>query len=458
MGYFCHHSDREQTIAAIATPPGEGGVAIIRISGKESLEISNRIFSRDVTSFVSHQAYYGRILDGEGRTVDRVLFLAMKAPRSYTGEDVVEIHCHGGSLMTRRILSLAIEAGARTAEPGEFTLRAFLNGKIDLTQAEAVQSLISAKSERALDAAGEQLQGRLSSLILNFQMALTDLAAILEAWVDFPEEGLEFATMEEMQERLQQVIDRMESLLATYHDGRILHEGIALCLAGRPNVGKSSLMNALLDRDRAIVTAIAGTTRDLLEEELKLNGLKIKLIDTAGIRESDEAVEQEGIRRSRQAIGKADLILLILDAAIGLTEEDEALMESLPAEKTIVVWNKCDLPHSPLPSTSFSFSSEVSAKQLLGLDELKKLIDKVIWQKGPPEREQLLLTEARHQESLAKSLHACKRVLKGLETHSSPEFISLDMRDCLNELGAIIGTNITEDILSAIFSKFCVGK
>jgi tRNA modification GTPase len=447
-----------ETIAAIATPLGEGGVAIIRISGRTALDTASKIFTGPVHSYKSHTAHYGQIKNRHGERVDDVLVLVMLGKRSYTGEDTVEIHCHGGSLITRRVLEVVLEAGARAALPGEFTFKAFMNGRLDLAQAEAVQELIGAKNERALDAAGKQLEGCLSTKIESFQKQLVDTAAILEAWVDFPEEGLEFASLEEISASLESVCQQMEQLDRTFHNGKILHDGIALCLIGCPNVGKSSLMNALLDKNRAIVSPIPGTTRDILEDNLRLNGLNFRLIDTAGIRQAGDSIEVEGIRRSKEAMETADLILLVLDASKHLGPEDEYLLGQVPSHKSIVVWNKVDLPHSELPSLAFPHAVKISAQCRTGLEELHAKIDEVIWDKGPPSKEEVLITNVRHKESLSKAIDACRQLLIGLKTEVSPEFLSMDMRQCLSELGKIIGTNIGEDILSAIFSKFCIGK
>lgn len=447
-----------ETIAAIATPIGEGGVAIIRISGDHALDIAKKVFSGPVDRYLSHTAHFGRIHNSKGDHIDDVLLLVMLGGRTYTGETTVEIHCHGGSLITRRVLETVLIAGARAALPGEFTFRAFLNGKMDLAQAEAVQSLIGAKNERALDAADGQLQGILSKTISRYQNQLTQVAAILEAWVDFPEEGLEFATVDEICEDLDRVCIEMEKLASTFHDGKILHEGLSLCLVGCPNVGKSSLMNALLDKDRAIVSPIPGTTRDVLEDHLRLNGLHFKVSDTAGIRETEEGIEQEGIRRSKQALKQADLVLLVLDAHRGLTREDEQLISLVPREKTIAIWNKVDLPHPPLPDLDFAFAVLLSAKEKTGLSELHRVIDRLIWQNGPPSKEEILITNIRHKEALISSTQAARRVQQGMRQGVSPEFLTIDMRQTLMELGKVLGVNVTEDILSAIFSKFCIGK
>ncbi len=447
-----------ETIAAIATPPGEGGVAIIRISGNQALEVAEKVFSGPVHDYRSHTAHFGKVRNAKGEHVDDVLLLVMLGSRSYTGETTVEIHCHGGSLVTRRVLEAVLSSGARAALPGEFTFRSFLNGKMDLAQAEAVQELISAKNERALDAAHNQLQGALSHSVARFQSQLTEIAAILEAWVDFPEEGLEFTTMEQLCEDLVQICFAMEKLVSTFHNGHIVHEGLSVCLVGCPNVGKSSLMNALLDKDRAIVSATPGTTRDVLEDHLRLNGLHLKVSDTAGIRETNEDIEQEGIRRSKQALSQADLVLLVLDAHQGLTVEDEQLFSLLPPNKTIVIWNKVDLPHFPIPQLHFPFKVQLSAKKREGLEQLHQMIDRVIWQNGPPSKEEILITNIRHKEALSEAIDASRRLHQGLLEEVSPEFLTLDMRQALNALGKVLGTNITEDILSAIFSKFCIGK
>ncbi len=319
-----------ETIAAIATPPGEGGVAVVRISGNDALSVAEKIFSGPVRAYKSHTAHFGKILGENGEVIDEGLALVMLAPRCYTGEDTVEIHCHGGSLVTRRVLDAILKAGARAAQPGEFTFKAFINGKLDLAQAEAVQQLIGAKNDLALEMAEQQLQGKVSRQVLSFQKDLVDMAAILEAWVDFPEEDLEFATMEEVVIALSAVLRRMQHLASTFEDGKVASLGISLCLAGPPNVGKSSLMNALLGKERAIVTDIPGTTRDLLEEELKLGGLHFRLIDTAGIRDTDEVIEREGIRRSKDAMQKADLILLVLDASRPLCSQSLTLLSGSP--------------------------------------------------------------------------------------------------------------------------------
>lgn len=456
---FVHRAyEPGSTIAAITTPPGEGGVAMIRISGNEAISVAENIFSGPIRSYKTHTAHYGKVIDASGNVIDEVLALVMLAPKSYTGEDTVEIHCHGGHLISRRVLETILSAGARAAQPGEFTFKAFMNGKLDLAQAEAVQELIGAKNDLSLHVAEQQLQGKLSTLIRSFQKQLIDIAAILEAWVDFPEEDLEFATMDEVVDALKDICRHMQTLAATFHHGKIVHHGISLCLAGPPNVGKSSLMNALLGQERAIVTNIPGTTRDLIEEEMKLGDLHFRLIDTAGIRDTEEIIEREGIRRSKEAMQHADLILLVLDSARGICPESALLIADAPKEKTLFIWNKIDLPNTaPVP---FEFTNVVciSAKEGTGLNALREAIDRLIWHHGHPSKEEVVITNVRHHQALTNAILALQALIEGLNTDISPEFVSSDMRKVLSELGMIIGTNITEEILSAIFSKFCIGK
>ncbi len=447
---FVHHSyEKGQTIAAIATPPGEGGIGVIRISGNQALEVANKIFSGPVAKYVSHTVHYGKVIAECGEVIDHVLLLVMRTPRSYTGEDTVEIHCHGGLLITKRVLNRAIEAGARMALPGEFSYKAFLNGKLDLTRAEAVQALIGAKNHQAMEMAKQHLEGALHDEIYAFQKELTELTAILEAWVDFPEEGLEFISKKEMLERLENLYEKMKTLQMTFHEGSRLKTGYSLCLLGAPNVGKSSLMNALTGKERAIVTNIPGTTRDLIEEEIVIDDLHFHLIDTAGIRETDEVIEQEGVRRSHEASSRADIILYVLDV-----HQKCAQWKHLPEDKTLFVWNKCDLPHEKPPFEGI----EISATKREGLSLLKKRIREKVHMGHSLGKDEVVLTSERHFQSLNGALHAVECVCTGLREELSPEFLVSDMRCGLKELGTIIGTNVTEDVLNAIFSKFCVGK
>ena len=452
---FVHRSyEKGRTIAQIATPAGEGGISIIRISGDDALTVGQKIFSKDLKSLASHSACLGKVLDEHGNTLDLALVLKMENPRSFTGEDTVEIHCHGGSLITQKILKAVFAAGALPALPGEFSFKAFMNGKMDLTQAEAIQEMISAKSDKALKAAQEQLEGRLKEKIIYFQQELAHITAILEAWVDYPEEGLEFASYEEILGSLENLNSQMQVLCSTYHEGQLLKSGIKLSLLGAPNAGKSSLLNALLGKNRAIVTEIAGTTRDTLDVDISFDGLHFILTDTAGIRETDEIIEQEGIKRSIQAADIADLVLLVLDASLSSRQDDD-LFSSLDPKKTLVVLNKADLlPSDRAPSSGIL----VSAKNLTGIDTLKQAIKQKLFSTEHLTSDQIILTKERHHQALVQAQKYLGLAIQGLQTGLSPELLSMDMRACLHELGTIIGTNITEDILNAIFSKFCVGK
>lgn len=449
--------DLNKTIAAIATAPGNGAIAIIRISGKEALIIADQIFSGSVFSYKSHSSHFGKIYSKENEKIDDVLLLIMKGPNSYTGEDIVEIHCHGGRIVTQKVFQRVLEQGAFVAEPGEFTFRAFKNKKMDLTQAEAVQQMIGAKNELSLKAAADQLDGVLFTKIQSFQKQLVELAAILEASLDFPEEDLEFISFDEMYKRLESTLNQMQTLANTFEHGKTLHEGLSLCLCGSPNVGKSSLLNALLGKQRAIVTDIAGTTRDLLEDDLQLGGIHFKISDTAGIRETENIIEKEGIKRSKKAIESADIILHVLDSSSLLNENDKELIKSLPSDKTITIWNKIDLK-IPLPSIDKSPLVLLSAKELTGIDELKQAIEKIVFKGKEFDKDEVILTQKRHKKALELTIESCQKVLTGLQNNISPEFSCSDLRYGLKQLATIIGTDVTEDILTEIFSKFCLGK
>jgi len=457
MEFTHRHFLPNETIAAIATAPGEAAISVIRISGARAIQAADEIFSGNVSNYPSHTVHYGKILTSDGTTIDHVLLVVMLAPRSYTGEDTIEIQCHGGSLITQKVFERVLETGVRAAGPGEFTFKAFLNKKMDLTQAEAVQSLISAQNESALKAAEKQLMGKLQEKILSFQKEATDIAAIIEAWVDFPEEDLEFASFQEVSQKLETILKKISELTNTFHEGKILSEGLSLCLVGSPNVGKSSLMNALLGTERAIVTDIPGTTRDFLEEVLRLGKLHFRLIDTAGMRKTEEKVEKEGIERSQKAMKDADLILLVLDASRPLNEFDRELLNTMDPKKTMVLWNKLDLA-SPSETIKAQAVIPLSAKTMKGLDDLKKEIHHWVFQGKSPSQEQVVLTKQRHKDALERAIVHGKKVIEGLNGGISAEFVSSDMRATLKELAQVIGTDVQEDILSSIFSQFCVGK
>ncbi|MFY7843254.1 MAG: tRNA uridine-5-carboxymethylaminomethyl(34) synthesis GTPase MnmE [Rhabdochlamydiaceae bacterium] len=446
------------TIAAVATPPGEGGIAVIRVSGQKAFDVVSLCFTGAVHSYASHTAHLGKIINQHKEEIDEVLVLVMKGHRSFTGEDTVEISCHGGSLITRKVLDTVIQAGARLARPGEFTFKAFMNGKIDLTKAEAIQSLIHAQNDFALKAAEKQLSGSLAEKISSFQKQLVHIAAHLEAWIDFPEEDLDFLSKQEMLEHLESVKKEMQKLSDTFYEGKILSTEHTLCLVGAPNAGKSSLMNLLLGQDRAIVTDIAGTTRDVLEARLSLNGLNFRLLDTAGLRETEEVIEKEGIRRTYEAVKEADLVLLIIDVTKGICEGVKELLSFLPKNRTVIVWNKKDLARDSSFGVGFPLECFVSVKTGEGIDELKEKIKEIIWVKGLPSKEEIVITNSRHFHLLMKATEHIEVLIKGIREDLSPEFLSSDMKESLKKLGEIIGTNVTEDILSSIFSQFCIGK
>ncbi|MFA6119511.1 MAG: tRNA uridine-5-carboxymethylaminomethyl(34) synthesis GTPase MnmE [Parachlamydiales bacterium] len=448
--------NKQDTITAISTPIGEGAISIVRLSGKDALEIASKIFSKDVKKFKSHSSHFGKILDEEKNTIDTAILNIYLSPNSFTGEDIVEIQCHGGRLITQRILNITLKSGARAALPGEFSLRAFLNKKIDLIQAESIQELISAKNKYALKAAQDQLEGSLSIEIKKYQKELIEISAIIEATMDFPEEGLEFSSADELIERLTGILDQMKKLSDTFENGKAIKDGKTICIIGTPNVGKSSLMNAILKEDRAIVTEISGTTRDVLKEDLIINDMNYRLIDTAGIRDTDCVIEKEGIKRSKKEHEKADITILVLDASRSLNEDDKKLLKTIEKDKTIIALNKMDLS-SHIDKINYQNTVEISAKEKKGLDNLYAMIEKLAF-KANISNDEIIITKARHKTALDEAIKYLEKATDGLKKQSPYEFISLDLKETLKELSKIIGFDITEEILNSIFSKFCIGK
>jgi tRNA modification GTPase len=460
----------DDTIAAIATPLGEGGLAVIRLSGAQALAIAARCFfpagshSQTPTAAVSHTLHYGHIRR-DGRTVDEVLCAVMRAPRTFTREDVVEITCHGGLLATKSVLDAVLAAGARLAEPGEFTKRAFLNGRLDLAQAEAVADLIHSRTELALTAANEQLAGKLSRRINELRDDLMLTLAHIEAHIDFPDEDIAPDTRGQLESRLARGIAFMDELLRTAVEGQILRRGIRAAIIGRPNAGKSSLLNQLLGRDRAIVSPIAGTTRDTIEETANVRGLPVVFIDTAGLREARDEIEREGIRRSHQSLAAADLILHVFDAAEPLSPEDEKYLAEFAGRKRILVGNKSDQParlmipeaqrQGPAGLTPFV---GVSCTTGQGIEALKDAIKALVWA-GEIRAEMLeVMVNARHQDALRRGREATDRALGALRADESLEFVAADLRLAAHAVGEIVGKTTTEDLLDKIFSEFCLGK
>jgi len=453
---------RTDTIAAIATPPGEGGIGIVRVSGEQAFPIAERLFRRrGRTPLQSHRAYFGAIVDpATGETLDRALLLPFRAPRSYTGEDVVEFHCHGSPYLLRRVLELVWREGARPAEPGEFTLRAFLNGKLDLAQAEAVADLIRARSEAQLRSALALHEGRLSHQVHALGDELLRLLATVEAHIDFSEELGELDPHALIPD-LQHLLQRLDALLQGARAGRILREGARVAIVGRPNVGKSSLLNALLGEERAITTDIPGTTRDTLEESLIIGGVPLVILDTAGLRESADVVEQIGIERARRAAERADLILFVYDLTAPDWDADRALLETLPAHAPkLLVGNKMDAadPAQVQRACSvFPDSVLISALTGAGLDALQEAILTALEVQRIGE-ETLTLTHQRHIQAVADAKRALEHARDALQHGYSPDLIAVDLRAAWLALGAITGETADETLVQRIFRDFCIGK
>jgi tRNA modification GTPase len=456
---------KSDTIAAVATPPGEGGVGIIRVSGPDAEQIAARIFVRGSGKsgpLRSHVLYHGKILNPENHAIlDEVLLAIMRKPRSYTAEDVVEIHCHGGAFLVRQLLGLVLSQGARHAEPGEFTRRAFLNGRLDLAQAEAVLDLVRARTDAALNLALTQVEGGLSKWVHKIREELLEVLVQVEAAIDFPEEEIELLQRRQLADKITKLRNKIIDLTATYEWGRLFREGAKVCICGRPNVGKSSLLNALVEEDRVIVTPIPGTTRDVIEETVNLGGLPVVLWDTAGIRNSDDAVEQLGVARSQQHLDKADALLVVLDGACRLEEDDRIVLASASEKKAILVVNKTDLPRKLELAelngvTSCSEIAFVSAKDGGGVMALKERIRSLVLA-GSHDSE-VVLTRVRQRSALERSAGALARAALTLEQNYAAEFVGVDLNECREALEEIIGVVTNDDILERIFSEFCIGK
>lgn len=454
----------EDTIAAISTPIGEGGLGIVRISGPRAFSIANKIFSRKVSGLPSHTVHHGYIIDPRSKErIDEVMLSIFKKPKSFTAEDMIEITGHGGMVPLRRILEVCLSTGARLAEPGEFTKRAFLNERIDLAQAEAVVDIIRAKTEMGLKVALHQLDGEFSSKIEGLRQELIRLSAFLEAAIDFPEEDIEKIQSHQMLVRAEKVLKEVRKLLKGAEGGKVLREGIKTVIIGRPNVGKSSLLNALLKEKRAIVTPIPGTTRDIIEEIINVKGIPLKIIDTAGLTTAEGIVEKESIERTRRSLKAADLVLLVMDAAIHLSKEDYKIMEDVKDKKVIVVINKTDLPETIEVEKIRNILRDkriikVSATKKTGLGRLERMIIDLIFQGGVTPSDRTLVTNIRHKDALERTEKSLGNMIESIRKDMSAEFISVDLKAVLDSLGEITGKTVTEDILDEIFSQFCIGK
>lgn len=463
------YSRDEETICAIASAEGDAAIGVIRVSGRKAVSITDRIFrnpsGRTLSSLKSYSMLYGHLVNPETEEVlDEVVVLFMKAPHTYTTEDCVEIDCHGGTFVMNRILDLLIQNGARAAEPGEFTKRAFLGGRIDLTEAEAVMDIVQAENDMALSAAESQLSGSLRKKIEDFRHRILHETARIESALDDPEHY----SLEGYSEILEKIVERLrkeiQELLDTADEGRRIREGVRTVILGRPNVGKSSVLNRLLGEDRAIVTSVAGTTRDILEEYVNLGGFTLKLIDTAGIRQTEDEVEQIGVKRAMESLNSADLVLLVLDGSMDLTEEDRELIRRTKDHETLVLLNKSDKPRKvSLPElTGEKISGDrvlaISARDGTGFEEIKVRIRDLFFGGKVKENHQVLITHARQKEALLEADRDLKRVQDSIQAEVGEDFYTVDLMAAYEDLGNLIGERLGDDLADEIFRDFCMGK
>lgn len=452
------------TIAAISTANGEGGIGIVRISGDKALEIADKIFKsknkKSMKEIESHTVTYGNIVDGD-EVVDEVLTTVLKSPRSYTTEDMVEINCHGGYLVTHKVLETVLKNGARAAEKGEFTKRAFINGRIDLTQAEAVIDLIMAKTEKSISVSVDQLRGDLREQIAHLKKLLLDVSAHVNVVIDYPEEGIEEPIPEALVNNLKEVHNAANTLIKSYDKGKKIKEGIKTAIVGRPNVGKSSLLNALLKEERAIVTHIPGTTRDIIEEVININGIPLVLVDTAGIRKTEDIVENIGVEKSKEMIEKADMILFVTDSSMKETKEDLEIYEQIKGKNVIGILNKSDL-NKMLDENSFNEIKNwvsISAKNSNGISEMEdEIYSYIIGNEVENSSEKLVITNIRHKSALEKTKISIENIFETIESGYPMDLVAVDLREALDSLSEITGEISTEDLLDHVFKNFCVGK
>ena len=456
----------DDTIAAIATAPGEGGIGIIRISGEKSLQVAQSIFKsksgKMIKDYNARTLIYGTVVDNE-KVIDEVLVAYMKGPNSYTAEDVIEINCHGGFISVKKILELILSKGVRLAEAGEFTKRAFLNGRIDLSQAEAIIDVIKSKTDMAHEVAQSQLEGSLAKKIKDLRMNVTEVLAHLEVSIDFAEEDVEEITYQTLEEKALELRNEIKKLYDTAESGKILRDGLKTVIVGKPNVGKSSLLNSILGENRAIVTDIAGTTRDVIEEFVNIKGIPLKIVDTAGIRETEDVVEKIGVEKSRESFSTADLVIMVLDASRKLSEEDMEILESLKNKKTIVLLNKMDLePQIELEKIEEFVNSEdiikISALKHQGIEELQDKIEAMVYHGSVKNSSNLMITNSRHKDALFKSYESINDAISAIEQRMPYDFIEVDLKNIWDYLGYINGDTVQEDLLDTIFANFCIGK
>ena len=453
------------TIAAIATALGEGGIAIIRVSGDKSLEIVDKVFKaingKDMFSMKPYTMRYGHIMDTNNEVIDEVIVSFMKGPKSFTAEDTVEINCHGGVISTNTVLQEVIKAGARLAEPGEFTKRAFLNGRIDLSQAEAVMDIITAKTELSMKSAMRQSEGRLSTEINRLRQETLNVLALIEYAVDFTEdeEEVDPSINVDVKVGVEKLITEVDSLIKSADEGKLIREGLSVAIVGKPNVGKSSLLNVLLNEKRAIVTDIAGTTRDVIEEYINLDGIPVRVIDTAGIRETEDVVEKIGVERSKAKIDEADLVIFMLDTSRVLDEEDMEIISYIKDKKYIVLLNKVDLERKIDDSVIADLDNkvEISAKEEVGIEVLKAKI-KDLFFSGSIDTESLMVTNTRHKQALYRAIENLENGLDGINRNEFLDLVSIYVMSALKALGEITGAEVEEDLVTKIFMEFCCGK
>lgn len=456
----------DDTIAAIATAPGEGGIGIIRISGPKSLEVAEEIFfsmsGKKISEYPARTLIFGNIKNGD-KKIDEVLVAYMKGPNSYTAEDVIEINCHGGFISVKRILELVLSKDVRLAEAGEFTKRAFLNGRIDLSQAEAVIDVINAKTDKAHEVAENQLDGSLSNRIREFREKVTELLAQVEVAIDYPEEDIEFIAYTTLEEKTRELNKDIKKLYETSESGKIFREGLKTVIVGKPNVGKSSLLNSILGENRAIVTDIPGTTRDVIEEFVNIKGIPLKIVDTAGIRETDDVVEKIGVEKSMASFDTADLIIMVVDSSSELSEEDREILEKVQGKETILLLNKTDLPQVIDEEEVKKYVNEeniikISALHNEGIEDVHDRIEAMVYKGDIKSSSNVIITNSRHKDALYRAMKSAEDAMRAIEDRMPLDFVEVDLKNIWDYLGYINGDTVSEDLLDNIFHNFCIGK
>ena len=457
----------EDTIAAISTPVGIGGIGIIRVSGKDAISIVDKIFraanKKSLKDIDSHTITYGHIVGESGKVLDEVLIMMMRAPRTFTREDVIEINCHGGPIPLNAVLMEVIHAGARLADSGEFTKRAFLNGRIDLAQVEAIMDIIEAKTELSLEQAVGQLEGNLSKKIKEYQDLLIQIIARIEVSIDYPEYDQDEPITNDFDQELKDLLAQLNELLKTADTGKMIREGVKTAIVGRPNVGKSSLLNALLEENKAIVTDIPGTTRDVVEAYLNIDGIPYQLLDTAGIRGTTDVVEQIGVERSRSSIQEADLVLMLVDAHAGITDKDKEILDQVKHKNVIYVFNKADLENNISKEIEKEHFTDgkivtISAKEQAGLKDLKMAMKEVVMRGNVSVNNGATISNQRQKQALINAIKSLEKVIEAIEMGLPEDCLAIDLHDAFGHLGMIVGESLKEEIINQLFSRFCLGK